>query len=1142
MEAPLEEFELTEIEPANTATDNPKEEKEQLISEGYQSGYSSIKSSNRVTSPDNTWSIHIASRSFFTQWISTRFSRCFGRRRNEENTCQKLRTVRIHVGGKEFASNRISTTKYNVLSFLPKFLFDQFRRLANLFFLFIVLIEQIPGISPTGRYGTAVPLSFVILVAAVKEIIEDLRRYKADKDVNKRVVEVLRPDRNVDEIGWTEVKVGDIVRVTNNNFFPSDLILLCSSDPSGRCYIETAILDGETSLKTREAHPLTSSYTENDLCDVQGEVECDAPNRRLYDFTGNLILRFGRDKEPITPDNILLRDSQLKNTDYVYGLVVYTGHDTKILQNTRSTVPLKRSNMDHVTNRQIILLMIVLFILAVLSSVGSFLWNEVNEDNWYLQLNTSKEEAVKHFFLSILTFVVLYNNLIPISLIVAIELAKFLQASFINKDIELYDEETNTPAQARNSNLNEELGQVQYIFSDKTGTLTQNIMTFKHCSINGELYKMDSDQSAHTEQLLSEAVHDIKVINFMRVLSLCHSVVPEHIAGELHYLATSPDEEALVNAAKQLDIVFQSARNHTLKISVLGETEEYTLLNVLDFTSTRKRMSVIIRTSNGDIKLLCKGADSVIYDRLVPNDPLVSVTEQHLDYYATKGFRTLCIAEKDLSEEQYKEWNAKYYEASVATEDRENELEEVAELIEKDLHLLGATTVEDKLQKQVPETIEKFRQAGIRVWVLTGDKMETAVNIGYSSKQLSRDMKIFLFDERSEESIRARISEELDGLQKEQKETTCTRNSALVIDGKSLSYIFQSDSTAALFLDLAVLCESVICCRTTPSQKAEVVELVQRKVKGTITLAIGDGANDVSMIRAAHIGVGISGREGLQATLASDYSIAQFRFLGKLLLVHGAWNYQRQAKLIFYSFYKNISLYITELWFAFCNGFSGQPIFQRWTIALYNIGFTALPIMVIALLDQDVSSETRLRKPNLYSKGDRYSYKRFWGWILLSLAHSLTFFYVTYGAIPLGTPLSNGQTTDLLYVGNIIYSVNIITVTLQAGLETDYWTIFNHFTYWGSIAGWFIFIVPFSHLWPTFPIAEDMVGQDMVLYSSLMFYAVLPLAPAIALIPVLIYKWIRQVIFPSDVLLARQEDAYANRNACCAQKKKYQKF
>ncbi|CDQ74629.1 unnamed protein product [Oncorhynchus mykiss] len=545
-----------------------------------------------------------------------------------------------------------------------------------------------------------------------------------------------------------------------------------------------------------------------------------------------------------------------------------------------------------------------------------------------------------NFGLNFLTFIILFNNLIPISLLVTLEVIKFTQAFFINWDTDMLYEPTNTPAVARTSNLNEELGQVKYIFSDKTGTLTCNVMQFKKCTVAGVAYGHSTQSSEEAgfndpsllENLQSNHPTAPVILDFMTMLAICHTAVPERTDDTIVYQAASPDEGALVRAAANLGFVFSGRTPDSVIIQALGAEEKYELLHVLEFTSTRKRMSVIMRTPSGKIRLYCKGADTVVYDRLADSSRYKEITLKHLEQFATEGLRTLCFAVAEISESIYQQWLEVFHRASTALQNRALKLEESYELIEKNLQLLGATAIEDKLQDKVPETIETLMKADIKIWILTGDKQETAINIGHSCKLLTKNMGMLVINEDTLDATRETLSHHCgmlgDALYKE-------NDFALIIDGNTLKYAL-TFGARQYFLDLALSCKAVICCRVSPLQKSEVVEMVKKQVK-VITLAIGDGANDVGMIQTAHVGVGISGNEGLQAANSSDYSIAQFKYLKNLLLVHGAWNYNRVSKCILYCFYKNIVLYIIEIWFAFVNGFSGQILFERWCIGLYNV-------------------------------------------------------------------------------------------------------------------------------------------------------------------------------------------------------------
>ncbi|XP_062249353.1 probable phospholipid-transporting ATPase IA isoform X3 [Platichthys flesus] len=1019
----------------------------------------------------------------------------------------------------KFCCNRVSTAKYNVLTFLPRFLYSQFRRAANAFFLFIALLQQIPDVSPTGRWTTLVPLLFILVVAAVKEIIEDLKRHIADNVVNKKECQVLR-NGAWEIVHWEKVDVGDVIKVNGSDFVPADAVILSSSEPQGMCYIETSNLDGETNLKIRQGLQMTAEIKDIDsLMRLSGRMECESPNRHLYEFVGNMRLD-RHSTMPLSPDQILLRGAQLRNTQWIHGVVVYTGHDTKLMQNS-TRPPLKLSNVERITNFQILVLFGWLLAISLICSIGQTIWKyQYGNDAWYMDLNYG---GAANFGLNFLTFIILFNNLIPISLLVTLEVIKFIQAFFINWDTDMLYEPTNTPAMARTSNLNEELGQVKYIFSDKTGTLTCNVMQFKKCTIAGVAYGHSTQSSEEAgfndssllENLQSNHPTASVIMEFMTMMAICHTAVPERTDGKITYQAASPDESALVKAAQTLGFVFSGRTPDTVIGEMLGTEERYELLHVLEFTSVRKRMSVIMRTASGKIRLYCKGADTVIYDRLADSSRYKEITLKHLEQFATEGLRTLCFAVADISESTYQNWLEIHQRACTSLQNRALKMEESYELIEKNLQLLGATAIEDKLQDKVPETIETLMKADIKIWILTGDKQETAINIGHSCKLLTKNMGMLVINEDTLDGTRELLSHHCgmlgDALYKE-------NDFALIIDGKTLKYAL-SFGVQQYFLDLALSCKAVICCRVSPLQKSEVVEMVKKKVK-VITLAIGDGANDVGMIQTAHVGVGISGNEGLQAANSSDYSIAQFKYLKNLLLVHGAWNYNRVAKCILYCFYKNIVLYIIEIWFAFVNGFSGQILFERWCIGLYNVLFTALPPLTLGIFERSCRKENMLKYPELYKTSQNamgFNTKVFWAHCLNGLFHSVILFWFPLKAFEHDTVFGSGQTPDYLLLGNMVYTYVVITVCLKAGLETSSWTMFSHIAIWGSIGLWVVFFIIYSSLWPLIPLAPDMSGEASTMFSSGVFWMGLFFIPVTSLAFDVAYKVVKKVCFKTLV-------------------------
>lgn len=835
----------------------------------------------------------------------------------------------------KYVDNHVSTAKYNVATFLPKFLFEQFSKYANIFFLFTSALQQIPNLSPTNQYTTIGPLIVVLLISAGKELVEDYRRKQADKALNMSKARVLRGS-NFNDAKWINVSVGDIVRVESEEPFPADLVLLASSEPEGLCYIETANLDGETNLKIKQALPETAALvSSSDLGRLGGKIKSEQPNSSLYTYEATLTMQAGAGEKELAlnPEQLLLRGATLRNTPWVHGVVVFTGHETKLMRNA-TAAPIKRTKVEKQMNLLVLMLVGTLMILSVVCTVGDLVMRSAQSESLeYLQLTATNTagKVAKQFAEDMVTYWVLFSALVPISLFVTVELVKYWHGILINDDLDIYYDKTDTPANCRTSSLVEELGMVEYVFSDKTGTLTCNMMEFKQCTIAGIMYADDvpEDRRATVEDGVEVGIHDFKrlrenttshetapvIEHFLALLSTCHTVIPERdAAGKIKYQAASPDEGALVEGAAMLGYTFSNRKPHAVIIEVAGREYEYQLLAVCEFNSTRKRMSTIYRCPDGKVRCYCKGADTVILERLNDQNPHVEATLRHLEEYASEGLRTLCLAMREIPEQEFQEWYAIFDKASTTIGgNRADELDKAAELIEKDFYLLGATAIEDRLQDGVPETIHTLQQAGIKVWVLTGDRQETAINIGMSCKLLSEDMMLLIVNEESAAATRDNLQKKIDAIKTQGDGTIETETLALIIDGKSLTYALEKDMEK-LFLDLAIMCKAVICCRVSPLQKALVVKLVKKYQKQSILLAIGDGANDVSMIQAAHIGVGISGLEGLQAARSADVSIGQFRYLRKLLLVHGAWSYHRVSKTILFSFYKNITLYLTQFW------------------------------------------------------------------------------------------------------------------------------------------------------------------------------------------------------------------------------------
>ncbi|GAV46734.1 hypothetical protein ZYGR_0A03290 [Zygosaccharomyces rouxii] len=1325
-----------------------------------------------------------------------------------------------------YVDNQITSSRYTVYSFLPRQIYAQFSKLANIYFFLIAILQMIPGWSTTGSYTTIIPLCVFMGISMTREAFDDFKRHQLDREENDKTVKVLRKTNgsynnfmatsqnftelnnnrsklpaqgtldtrfhnfellserhgvNIEKRKWKDLRVGDFVLLNQDDWVPADLLLLASDGENNECFIETMALDGETNLKNRQPSAQLSKLAgaASGLANINAKVIVEDPNIDLYNFEGNLDLENDQTgesiKHPLDLENVVLRGSILRNTENVVGMVIFTGEETKVRMNAIKNPRLKAPKLQPKVNLIVIFMVIVVTAMSLFSYLAHIINNRryINGDQaWYLFQQDAGTAP------TIMSFIIMYNTIIPLSLYVTMEIIKLIQSKLMEWDIDMYHPVTDTPCETRTATILEELGQVSYIFSDKTGTLTENKMLFRKFSLCGSSWIHKADPSANEDQLPSiqlttdvetvspegneitgdhsdeflsrqsfandaaktsvkykgnsgaiysgrpsmrslageeeQSLHSrssnttsrptnlkssLDLIKFIQLhpnslfahkarffilsLALCHSCLPKRCNikddGEtnedpIEYQSSSPDELALVTAARDLGYIVLNRNGKILTIKSFPNgfekeplLEDYEIMETIDFNSNRKRMSVLVKTPNepNRILLVCKGADNVILERLpnhkdarqkmeefnistkerkeaeaevvlqqrrslernatdddvasnrlrsslssmpkgslslkamkksfsnkshhgefqvnsigqfldtikkadeeiddvilhsrksvqkhqqkrygniksipyagpqqaipwenscsshdqnmwdyIGSDELISNegyllerTLQAIDEFSTEGLRTLLYGYKWIDSSDYMEWEMRYRTAKTSLTDRRAKVEKVGEEIEDNLELIGATAIEDRLQDGVAESIEKIRRAGIKMWMLTGDKRETAINIGYSCKLIYDYSTVVILTENDENIISKMnaVSQEID--------SGNIAHCVLVINGATLAIFESNPILLSVFVELCTKTDSVICCRASPSQKALMVTNIRNINKDQVTLAIGDGANDIAMIQSADIGVGIAGKEGLQASRSSDYSIAQFRFLIKMLFVHGRYNYIRTSKFVLCTFYKELTFYMTQMIFQRYTMFSGSSMYESWALSMYNTLFTSLPVLCIGMFEKDLKPMTLLAVPELYTAGrldKAFNLPIFCQWIILGTLNSLliTFLNVTaWGESAL-------KDNTLYPLGVVIYTSIVILVNLKCQFVETHdrnWLAFASVAI--SIIGWFVWCCILPLVYTDGFIYDVSTGLYHHFGRDITFWcAVLVLAASSVMVDV-IYKTVKVMLWPTD--------------------------
>ncbi|XP_014977718.2 putative phospholipid-transporting ATPase IIB isoform X7 [Macaca mulatta] len=986
------------------------------------------------------------------------------------NICQrkkelKARTVWLGCPEKceeKHPRNSIKNQKYNVFTFIPGVLYEQFKFFLNLYFLVISCSQFVPALKIGYLYTYWAPLGFVLAVTMTREAIDEFRRFQRDKEVNSQLYSKLTVRGKV-QVKSSDIQVGDLIIV------------------------------------------------EKDLFSISAYVYAQKPQMDIHSFEGTFTRE---DSDPPVHESLSIENTLWASTivasGTVIGVVIYTGKETRSVMNT-SNPKNKVGLLDLELNRLTKALFLALVALSVVM--------------------VTLQGFVGPWYRNLFRFLLLFSYIIPISLRVNLDMGKAVYGWMMMKD-------ENIPGTVvRTSTIPEELGRLVYLLTDKTGTLTQNEMVFKRLHLGTVSYGADTmdEIQSHVRDSYSQMQSQAggnntgstpprkaqssapkvrksvssRIHEAVKAIVLCHNVTPVYesragVTGETEfaeadqdfsdenrtYQASSPDEVALVQWTESVGLTLVSRDLTSMQLKTpSGQVLSFCILQLFPFTSESKRMGIIVRDeSTAEITFYMKGADVAMSPIVQYNDWL----EEECGNMAREGLRTLVVAKKALTEEQYQDFESRYTQAKLSMHDRSLKVAAVVESLEREMELLCLTGVEDQLQADVRPTLEMLRNAGIKIWMLTGDKLETATCIAKSSHLVSRTQDIHIF---RQVTNRGEAHLELNAFRRK-------HDCALVISGDSLEVCLKYYEHE--FVELACQCPAVVCCRCSPTQKAHIVTLLQQHT-GRRTCAIGDGGNDVSMIQAADCGIGIEGKEGKQASLAADFSIRQFRHIGRLLMVHGRNSYKRSAALGQFVMHRGLIISTMQAVFSSVFYFASVPLYQGFLMVGYATIYTMFPVFSL-VLDQDVKPEMAMLYPELYkdlTKGRSLSFKTFLIWVLISIYQGGI---LMYGALVLFE-------SEFVHVVAISFTALILTELLMVALTVRTW-------HWLMVVAEFLslgcYVSSLAFLNEYFGIGRVSFGAflDVAFITTVAFLWKVSAITVVSCLPLYVLKYLRRKLSP----------------------------
>lgn len=946
-----------------------------------------------------------------------------------------------------YPPNEINNCRYSLVTFLPKALLSQFKMFFNVYFLVVAMSQLVPMFQVGFLFIYFAPLAFVVSLSLLKEAVDDLKRWRRDAAVNAEQFEVLGPNGEAKVVAARDIKVGTLLRIHAKQRIPADCVLLHTSEKSGASFVRTDQLDGETDWKLRYPVKGTQHVSPTELATFRMNIHCEPLHDDIYKFQGQVRIG-GRDPEGINLENTLWCTCVLASGTVV-ATVIHTGNDTRSAMNAAKATS-KSGLLDAELNR----ISACCFALLVLLSI----------------LLVAQQGFQGLWIVNFVRFQILLSAIIPISMRVNLEVARVWYSLVIYRDPKI------AGTVVRNTNIPEDLGRLSYLFSDKTGTLTRNVMEFRTLQLGAHLTLGDKDRDDFQQPLevyfaagrdREKASHgrakkisaftlpQIKEIgNAVLALSLCHNVTPVKTeTGEVEFQASSPDEVAMVKFTDSIGVTLHDRTLRTITLRVPGpngqsQQLQYTIVKIFPFSSDRKCMGIILQDDQTKQHVFwMKGADVKMLSVIRRCDWLEEGTQE----MSKKGLRTLVFAQRPLTNDEVQKFFSDYSAANAILGDgRATAVEESMRLLETGMNLVCVTGVEDHLQENVTESLETLGMCGVRVWMLTGDKVETAACIGRSTQLIPRNATIEYLLARSASEAKVRLTELADryhivvaakgdsssdggrGSMHDDSASNFNSNNGrgsrsgsrlggggsvvprasgnnaindfgmmakwtLVMDGTCLALCLTPE-IEQLFVNVARTASSVIVARCSPTQKADVVKTVLKYSPSNIrAAAIGDGGNDVSMILAAHVGIGVEGVEGKQASMAADFSITKFSNCLRLITWHGRNSYKRSCQLSQFIMHRGIVYSVVQTVFSMLFGGSTMSVFNGYLLMGYATFFTVAPVFAL-VLNEDYSEDAISEFPQLYSeliKSRSLNIRSFLQWVWVSFFQGGVMMYLS---------------------------------------------------------------------------------------------------------------------------------------------------